>query len=120
WKLAPLATEIEAQTVRWIAEFIGYPVDCGGLLASGGEMANFVGLLAGRTAMAGAGLRKTGLTGEESKQLCLYASKETHTWIQKAADMFGFGTDSIRWIPADGQQRMDVSLLERRIREDRD
>ncbi len=26
WKLAPSATEIEAQTVRWIAEFIGYPV----------------------------------------------------------------------------------------------
>ena len=24
WKLAPAATEIEAQTIRWIAEFIGY------------------------------------------------------------------------------------------------
>jgi len=120
WKLAPLATEIEAQTVRWIAEFIGYPADCGGLLVSGGNMANFVGLLAARTAMAGWDVRKTGLAGAESKRLCCYASKETHTWIQKAADMFGFGTDSIRWIPVDGKQRMDVSALERRIREDRD
>ena len=25
--LAPAATEIEAQTVRWIAELIGYPAD---------------------------------------------------------------------------------------------
>ena len=25
WTLAPMATEIEAQTVRWIAELIGYP-----------------------------------------------------------------------------------------------
>ena len=24
WTLAPMATEIEAQTVRWIAEFIGF------------------------------------------------------------------------------------------------
>jgi aromatic-L-amino-acid/L-tryptophan decarboxylase len=120
WKLAPLATEIEAQTVRWIADFIGYPADCGGLLVSGGNMANFVGLLAARTAKAGWDVRKAGLTGGESKRLCCYASKETHTWIQKAADMLGFGTDSIRWIPTDDKQRMDVSALERRIREDRE
>ena len=47
-----MATEIEAQTVRWIAELIGYPQPCGGLLVSGGNMANFVGLLAARTAKA--------------------------------------------------------------------
>src|SRR5262245_40269330 len=82
-------------------------------------MANFVGFLAARTATAGWDVRKTGLTGAESKRLRCYASKETHTWIQKAADLFGFGTDSIRWIPADAQQRMDVSMLERQIREDR-
>jgi glutamate/tyrosine decarboxylase-like PLP-dependent enzyme len=35
WKLAPAATEIEAQTIRWLAEFIGYPVDCGGIMVSG-------------------------------------------------------------------------------------
>src|SRR3954464_6509701 len=120
WKLAPLANEIEAQTVRWIADFIGYPADCGGLLVSGGNIANFVGLLAARTAKAGWDVRKAGLTCGESKRLCCYASKETHTWIQKAADMLGFGTDSIRWIPTDDKQRMDVSALERRIREDRE
>src|ERR1700730_9820971 len=27
WLGAPMATEIEAQTVRWIAEMIGYPTD---------------------------------------------------------------------------------------------
>src|SRR6185295_11481609 len=29
WTLSPAATEIESQTVRWIAQLIGYPVDCG-------------------------------------------------------------------------------------------
>ena len=47
------SAEIEAQTVRWIAEFIGYPAECGGLLVSGGNMANFVGFLAARAAKAG-------------------------------------------------------------------
>ena len=52
WALSPMATEIEAQTVRWIAELIGYPGDCGGLLVSGGNMANFVCFLAARAAKA--------------------------------------------------------------------
>ncbi len=43
WILSPMATEIEAQTIRWIAEFIGYPATCGGLLVSGGNMSNIVG-----------------------------------------------------------------------------
>ena len=33
--LAPAATEIESQSVKWIAELIGYPSDGGGLLVSG-------------------------------------------------------------------------------------
>ena len=48
WTLSPAATEIESQTVRWIAALIGYPVDCGGLLVSGGNMANLVCFMAAR------------------------------------------------------------------------
>jgi glutamate/tyrosine decarboxylase-like PLP-dependent enzyme len=40
WELAPIASEIEAQAVRWIAELIGYPTTAGGLLVSGGKRAN--------------------------------------------------------------------------------
>jgi aromatic-L-amino-acid/L-tryptophan decarboxylase len=53
WKLAPIATEIEAQVIRWLAHFIGYPADCGGLLLSGGNMANLTCFLAARAAQAG-------------------------------------------------------------------
>lgn len=50
--LSPVGTEIEAQTVRWLADLIGYPRDCGGLLVSGGNMANFVAFLAATKAKA--------------------------------------------------------------------
>src|SRR6185503_4132155 len=117
WRLSPMATEIESQTVRWIAELIGFPADGDGLLVSGGTMANFVCFLAARTAKApdarAVGLRETG------SPLRVYASTETHTWIQKAADMFGLGTDAIRWIDVDTEQRMDVAALERQIVADR-
>jgi hypothetical protein len=68
WKLAPAATEIEAQTIRWIAEFIGYPVDCGGIMVSGGNMANFVCFLAARRAKSGGDVRQTGLAGPGSQR----------------------------------------------------
>jgi aromatic-L-amino-acid/L-tryptophan decarboxylase len=122
WTLAPMAAEIEAQTVRWIAELIGFqnpPRESGapGLLVSGGNMANFVCFLAARTAKARWDVRKTGIGGSHPRLLA-YASKETHTWIQKAADLFGLGTDAIRWIPVDEHQRMKTDDLHRCIASD--
>ena len=118
WLLSPAATEIESQTVRWIAELIGYPVSCGGLLVSGGNMANFVCFLAARAAKAGWNVREHGLAADSARRLRLYASAETHTWIQKAADLGGLGTASIRWIATDAKLRMDVAELRRQIEAD--
>jgi glutamate/tyrosine decarboxylase-like PLP-dependent enzyme len=117
WQLAPIASEIEAQTVRWIAELVGYPPDCGGLLVSGGNLANLVCFLAGRRAVLGERVRAEGLAKEGS--LRVYVSAATHTWIQKAADLFGLGTDAIRWIPTDPAGRMDPSALRARLVADR-
>jgi aromatic-L-amino-acid/L-tryptophan decarboxylase len=118
WALSPAATEIESQTVRWIAELIGYPLDCGGLLVSGGNMANIVCFLAARAAKSGWDVRERGLAGESGRRLRVYGSAETHTWIQKAADIGGLGTASVRWIPTNGQLRMDVAALRRQIEAD--
>ncbi len=117
WRLSPLATEIEAQTVRWIAELVGFPTDGGGLLVSGGNMANFVSFLAARTAAAPQ-IRAGGLRTLAAAPR-VYASPEAHTWLQKAADLFGVGTDAIRWIPADAEQRMDTAALDAQIAADR-
>jgi glutamate/tyrosine decarboxylase-like PLP-dependent enzyme len=114
WKLAPMASEIEAQVIRWLAEFIGFPTDCGGLLLSGGNMANLTCFLAARAAQAKWDIRKQGVAG--GPRLCVYASEETHTWIQKAVDLAGLGTEAIHWIG--GGQPMDLDALEVRYRQD--
>lgn len=116
--LSPMASEIEAQTVRWIADLIGYPKNCGGLLVSGGNLANFVGLLAARQAKATWNLKADGLAGGQ-QQLTAYVSKETHTWIDKAAELFGLGANAVRWIDVDARQQMDVVALEQQIITDR-
>jgi len=110
WRLSPIASEIEAQTVRWIAELLGYPTSCGGLLVSGGNMANIVGLFAARAAIAGATVRSAGMQST-ARRLRVYASAETHTWLQKGADLAGLGTDAVHWIETDDELRMNVSAL---------
>ncbi|MGD0738465.1 MAG: aspartate aminotransferase family protein [Terracidiphilus sp.] len=117
WPLSPMASEIEAQTIRWIAEMLGYPEECGGLFVSGGNMANIVGFLAARQAKAGRDVRSAGLGSE---RLRVYCSKEAHTWIQKAADIAGMGTDAIRWIATNDRMQIDVSALRQQIEADRD
>ena len=120
WNLSPLATEIEAQTVRWIAELIGYPADSGGLLVSGGNMANFVPFLVARKVKADWNVSGEGLRAPAGRPLRVYCSAETHTWIHKAADLFGLGTEMIRWVGTDAELRMDTAELRRRIREDKE
>jgi glutamate/tyrosine decarboxylase-like PLP-dependent enzyme len=116
--LSPMATEIEAQTVRWIAELIGYPSDCGGLLTSGGNMGNIIGFLAARKARLPWDVRADGMLGGAGRRPRIYASNETHTWIHKAADLAGLGTDAIRWVPTDTHLRMDTTALRTLLRED--
>jgi glutamate/tyrosine decarboxylase-like PLP-dependent enzyme len=118
WVLAPVATEIEAQVVRWLAELVGFGAPCGGIMVSGGNMANFLGFLAARHAKAPWNLRTDGV-GADARRLIVYASRETHTWIEKAADLFGLGTSAIRWLPTDTAQRLRVDELERQIDADR-
>ena len=115
--LSPMATAIEKQTVQWLAEFIGVSNNWGGLLVSGGNMANFTAFLAARTAKAPKNLKEDGLANLEN-EMVFYCSKATHTWIEKAAILFGHGTKAIRWIATDAENKMDTALLVETIKAD--
>jgi len=119
WSLSPMASEIERQTVKWIAELLGFPTDCGGLLVSGGNTANFVGFLAARRKKLGAEVRTKGMGISSGGQPRVYGSAGTHTWIEKAADQYGIGTDSIRWIATQEDQKMDLDALRKQIELDK-
>ena len=115
--LSPVATEMEKQTIGWLSEFINVPTSYGGILVSGGNMANFTAFLAARTAKTSDNFKEEGIDSETAK-LLVYCSKATHTWIEKAAILFGHGTRSIRWIQTDAENKMDNDALEKAIRND--
>jgi aromatic-L-amino-acid decarboxylase len=65
--LSPIATEIKKQTIRWLAEFIGVSPNYGGVLVSGGNMANFTTFLAARTAKAPKSIKEDSLSNTSKK-----------------------------------------------------
>ncbi|MCP5515746.1 MAG: aspartate aminotransferase family protein [Verrucomicrobiales bacterium] len=116
WTLSPVASEIEAQTIRWIAGLLGFPAGCSGLLVSGGNVANHVGIY---TALRSVFPRDSGgLPPERLGRATVYATVETHTWIEKAMDMFGFAPGARRSVGVDAAQRLDVDDLRARLAAD--
>lgn len=117
WTLAPVATEIEAQTIRWIATLLAYPASCSGLLVSGGNEANFVGVYAALRAVFPRD--ETTPRSERMARATIYASSETHTWIEKAIDMFGLPPDALRSIRVDAGRQLVLDDLAARLAADR-
>ena len=115
WALSPVATEIEAQTVRWIAELLGFPSTCSGILVSGGNMANYVGIY---TALRSVFPRGDVHSPDRIAKATVYASSETHTWIEKAIDLFGFPADALRSIQVDEVGRLVLEDLNRQLSTD--
>jgi glutamate/tyrosine decarboxylase-like PLP-dependent enzyme len=115
--LSPMATAIERQTVKWLTELIGAAPSCGGILVSGGNMANFTAFLAARTAKAPKNFKENGLANNQG-EMVFYCSKATHTWIEKAAVLFGHGINAIRWIATDADNKMNTEILSQTINDD--
>ena len=118
WRSAPSAADMERLTIDWLKEMLGYPATAGGLLISGGSMANFAALGAARTAKAGVDVVREGM-GAVGKRMCVYVSEESHYSIGKAAGMLGLGESNVRAVKTDERLHIDLADLERLVEEDR-
>ena len=132
WRSAPAATHVERTTLCWLGQLIGYADDAGGLLTSGGSMANLDALyIAHRnqarrqraatddasTAAASCDVSQRGLW-QAGAPTTLYVSDQAHHSLAKAADILGLGRAQVRVVATDERFRMDVRSLRERITAD--
>jgi glutamate/tyrosine decarboxylase-like PLP-dependent enzyme len=97
---------------------LGYPAEASGILVSGGSMANLLGLAVGRAKRAGFDVRKLGQAAAPHP-MCLYASSETHSSVQKAVELMGLGSQALRKIPVNAEFQIDLAALETHLAADR-
>ena len=106
---APGLAQIEANVVRWFCNIVGYPATAGGILTSGGSLANFSALVTARREL----LPDDFLSG------VLYASDQVHHSIAKAAILAGFPEENVRLVPSDADFRIRTDLLAEAVAADR-
>jgi aromatic-L-amino-acid decarboxylase len=111
------AVHVERRVLDWFRDMVGFPTGSGGILVSGGSMANLTGLATARHARSGWDDRELGLAG--GPRLRVYVSDQGHSCIRKAIELLGIGSANLRMVPTDDRFRMRIPILETMIAEDR-
>ncbi len=84
------ASLVDQQVTGWIRDMMGFPAASSGTLVNCGSMANIVGLVAARNAMAGVDLRELGVDAMP-QPLRFYASDQVHNCHHKAMNCWVWG-----------------------------
>ncbi len=110
WSASPAAAELEIVTIHWLLEMFDFPIkEGGGILTSGGSMANLTALTTARRLKCG---------GDYSKAI-IYLSDQAHSSNIKAIRILGFKKRQVRIIPTDMEFKMSLNKLKNAIAKDK-
>ncbi|HEY0078691.1 MAG TPA: aminotransferase class I/II-fold pyridoxal phosphate-dependent enzyme [Pyrinomonadaceae bacterium] len=118
WRTSPAATELETVALDWLRQMLNLPADFTGVVYDTASVAVMHALAAAREGL-GLDVRAEGLCGRaEVPPLCVYASDQAHSSIEKAAIVLGLGERNVRRIESDASFRLYAPALRRAIEED--
>lgn len=110
------ATYLEYGILKWFKQMFGFTMEAGGLLVSGGSVANLVCMGAMRHWATAGKVRAEGMANQT---LVVYTSTEGHSCILKAVEILGIGNQNLRHIPVNADYQMDMDALRQQIATDR-
>ncbi len=100
------ANLVEQQTLRWVGEYVGFPV-ASGTFASGGMVSNLTALMAARSAR----FPESRAVGLATERPTVYTSADAHSSVARAVEILGIGSDNLRLVPVTANRRMDPKQL---------
>ena len=109
WGASPGLAQLEQTVVEWFASIVGFPATAGGVLLSGGSLANLSAVIAARRSKL----------GDSFALGTIYASDQVHHSVEKAVVMAGFSEGALRVLPTDEAFRLRGATLARAIAQDR-
>jgi aromatic-L-amino-acid decarboxylase len=117
WQSSPAITEIEDVTLDWVRQMVGLSNNWHGVIQDTASTSTLVALITARERITHYALVRGGLQAE-TKPLIIYVSAQSHSSVDKAALLAGFGRDNIRLVPTDENHAMRADALDRLIHQD--
>ena len=108
YEMGMSATAIEQQVIAVVSGRMGFGPNAGGVLTSGGTLANLTALLAARAVKS---KRAIWTEGGHETRLALLVSEEAHYCVDRAVRIMGWGETGIIKIPVDDHYRMRHECL---------
>jgi aromatic-L-amino-acid decarboxylase len=117
WQASPALTELEEVVTDWMRRATGLSDAWSGVISDTASTCTLVALLCARERATAYSLARGGLQAEAAP-LVVYTSAHSHSSVDKAALLAGFGRDNVRHVPNDENYALRPDALAAAIRED--
>jgi aromatic-L-amino-acid decarboxylase len=118
WQSSPALTELEEVVIDWLRQMCGLSPAWSGVIQDTASTTTLVALLCARERATNYSAARGGLQ-ECERPLVVYVSSQSHSSVEKAALLAGFGRNNIRVVPVDDDNfRMRPDALAAAIKSD--
>src|SRR5215468_4760886 len=100
WQASPALTEVEEVVIDWLRQMLGLSNAWSGVIQDTASTGTLVAMICARERATAHGATRGGLQSAD-KPLVVYASSQSHSSVDKAALMAGFGREYVRQVPVD-------------------
>jgi aromatic-L-amino-acid decarboxylase len=119
WQSSPALTEVEEVVTDWMRQMTGLSGAWSGVIQDTASTCTLVALMCARERASGYSLSRGGLQAAR-QPLIVYMSAHSHSSVEKAALLAGFGRENLRMIEHDSHYGMKADALAAAIRRDAD
>jgi aromatic-L-amino-acid decarboxylase len=117
WQSSPAITEIEDTVLGWVRQMTGLSEAWHGVIQDTASTSTLVALITARERITNFALTRGGMQAE-TRPLAIYISAQSHSSVDKAALLAGFGRDNLRLVPCDPSHAMRPEALAELIQND--
>jgi len=130
WQTCPAATELEEQVMDWLRQMLELPEEFHGVIQDTASTATLCALVCARERKTDFAVNRVGFAGTAGDRsdadgqwdgvLRIYASRESHSSVEKGAKIAGFGAENVVKVAVDARYAMDTADLQRQILADKE
>ena len=114
WISSPALTELEEVVTDWMRQILGLSDEWSGVIQDTASSCTLLALLCARERASNYSLARGGLQ-EEGHPLVVYVSSHSHSSVEKAALLAGFGRANLHWIAVEENYAMKPDALKKAV-----